>query len=202
MNAEDFSVLHTFPKPFTLYRGYNKPLGKMGFSWSLDKAVAASIPTHPVHGIGNPWIITATANPENVIVYRDERLEREVIIDPKKILRVLVEEPLKHDEQGGKQNGDGKLPKSRGGTKSRTSSLMDQLKCARILKFQNLRGTQINGIFFKAGDQKPVTIEGRKVKIRCIEIREESVQIKIEGLKEAVELSVIASGKRWKSYSG
>jgi hypothetical protein len=90
MDEHDVSVFRTFLKPFTIYRGYNKPHGKMGFSWTLDKAVAARIPTHPTHYQNeNPWVITAIANPEDAIAYIDSGKEREVIIDPKKILKIV-----------------------------------------------------------------------------------------------------------------
>jgi len=92
MTEKELSVLHSLSKPFTLYRGYNKPHAKMGLSWTLDIRVAAKSPHFRAHGKANPWIIAAIANPEDVIAYLDGRQEREIIIDPKRILKIIRQE--------------------------------------------------------------------------------------------------------------
>jgi hypothetical protein len=60
----------------------------------------------------------------------------------------------------------------------------------------------ITGGIFKVGERKEVRINEQKFKIRCLEIRDESVLIKIDGVEERWELSLPSSEKRWKSYSG
>ena len=192
MNEDDVSVLATIPKPFTLFRGYNKPLGKMGLSWTLEKRIADKIS----YGRGtNSWIITATANPEDVIAYTDQRLEREVIIDPKKVV-VVNEEPAEESIRVAKS-----MPSSEVGAKSPESSFLSQLKLMEIVRLGN-GAAQINGRIFKVGDQKQVSIDEHEMKIHCLEIREKSVLVIVEGVKETQELWLPDSKRRWKSYSG
>jgi hypothetical protein len=199
MSEEDLSVFRTFPKPFRLYRGYNKPLGKMGFSWSLERRIAAKISYGRVN---DEWIITAMANPEDVIAYTDRRLEREVIIDPKNILEVLKEEPMKMEDLAEPQNMESKPKTPQAGDNLIGSSLLNNLKCKQIVNLPNQRAALITGGVFKAGERKEVTIEGHEVEIHCLEIRDESVLIKIDGVEEPQELSLPSSQKRWKSYLG
>ncbi len=95
MTDRELRFLRRLPKPFKLYRGYNKPSGKLGLSWSVDKKAAARIPFNPrLPGKQNPWVITAVANPEQVLAYLTERGEKEIVIHPKNILRILQEEPV------------------------------------------------------------------------------------------------------------
>lgn len=95
MTNRERRVLRRLPKPFELYRGYNKPRGKMGLSWAADKKAAARIPFNPqLPGKQNPWVITAIANPEHVLAYLTERGEREIVIHPENIIRIITEEPV------------------------------------------------------------------------------------------------------------
>jgi hypothetical protein len=93
MTTKELRCLGRLPKPFELYRGYNKPQGKMGLSWTRDKNVAARIPLHPSRGIeSTPCVITAIADPQDVIAYLTDRQEEEIIINPRNI-NFLKEEP-------------------------------------------------------------------------------------------------------------
>ena len=95
MTNRELRLLRRLPNPFQLYRGYNKPRGKMGLSWSIDKKAAARIPFNPqLPGKENPWVITAVAKREHVLAYLTERGEKEIIIHPKNILRIVREEPV------------------------------------------------------------------------------------------------------------
>jgi hypothetical protein len=95
MTNREKRFLRRLPSPFKLYRGYNKPRGKMGLSWSVDKKAAARIPFNPqLPGEENPWVITAVANPEHVLAYLTGRGEQEIVIHPKNILRIVQEEPV------------------------------------------------------------------------------------------------------------
>ena len=95
MTNRERRFLRRLPKPFELFRGYNKPRGKMGLSWSVDKKAAARIPFNPqIPGKQNPWVITAVASPEHVLAYLTERGEKEIVIHPKNILRIVREEPV------------------------------------------------------------------------------------------------------------
>ena len=95
MTNRELRFLRRLPNPFRLYRGYNKPKGKMGLSWTADKKVAARIPFNPqLPGEENPWVITAVANPEHVLAYLTGRGEKEIVIHPKNIRRIVQEEPV------------------------------------------------------------------------------------------------------------
>jgi len=48
----------------------------------------------------------------------------------------------------------------------------------------------INGKTFEKGDQTTVTIDGKKVTVRCLEIRESSVVVSIEGIEGTRELKM------------
>lgn len=93
MTEQERATLNALPNPVTIYRGYNRPHGRLGLSWTLSKEVARKIPTCRRRGECNPWVITARVKPCAVIAYLDEGTgEQEIIIRPCDA-RVIADEP-------------------------------------------------------------------------------------------------------------
>jgi hypothetical protein len=65
-----------------------------------------------------------------------------------------------------------------------------QLTLRAILVGQNKRLAQINNRNFEAGEEAEVLVGNQKIKVRCLEIRESSVLVSIEGGNEPKELSL------------
>lgn len=90
MSESERKKLEGLPIPVTIYRGYNKPFAKKGFSWSLSETVARKMPTHRFRGPPNPWIVTAEIIPSAIIAYLDGCAEQEVVASPNDV-KVLKE---------------------------------------------------------------------------------------------------------------
>ena len=75
---------------------------------------------------------------------------------------------------------------------ARTNALVDALNLPLNVKLiligQNKKLAQINNRSFEQGEQAEVLAGGQKVKLRCLEIREKSVLVKVEGATEPKEL--------------
>ena len=63
-----------------------------------------------------------------------------------------------------------------------------QLTLRAISVGQTKRLAQINNRILEVGEEAEVVVGGQKAKIRCVEIRDESVLIKIDGVNETKEL--------------
>ncbi len=93
MSEDERTHLMGLSNPVPIYRGYNKPHAKKGFSWSLSKEVACAMPTRPHRGTPNPWLVTAEICPSAIIVFLNSRREQEVVALPRDI-KVISEEPI------------------------------------------------------------------------------------------------------------
>ncbi|MDB6063937.1 MAG: Sel1 domain protein repeat-containing protein [Pedosphaera sp.] len=69
-------------------------------------------------------------------------------------------------------------------------SFVDHLKLGGISGADNHRLAIINNHTFAAGEDAKVKIDGRVVNIHCLEIREDSVLIKAEGVEKSMELKL------------
>ena len=65
-----------------------------------------------------------------------------------------------------------------------------QLVLRAVLVGQSKRLAQINNRNFEVGEEAEVLAGNQKIKIRCLEIRESSVLVRIEGVEEPRELSL------------
>ena len=59
-----------------------------------------------------------------------------------------------------------------------------------ILQTQNRRLALINGYTFQAGDERELRVNGKLVKVRCLEIREDSVLVSFDGRTRSNELAL------------
>ena len=91
MSDEDKERLSILPEQITVYRGYSEENVKAGMtkrrglSWTTDYGKAlwfASRFNHP------PIVLQATAPKELIYMYTDVRGEKEVVINPKKLVSI------------------------------------------------------------------------------------------------------------------
>jgi len=73
---------------------------------------------------------------------------------------------------------------------------------SRLLKLTGVTGgtrpiATINNLTFEVGEEQEVKVEGRKVKIRVLEIGEKSVRLSVEGQPGTVELKLRDSGLKF-----
>ena len=59
-----------------------------------------------------------------------------------------------------------------------------------ILQTRNRRLALINGYTFQTGDERELRVNGQPVKIRCLEIREDSVLVSYDGGTRSNELAL------------
>jgi hypothetical protein len=69
-------------------------------------------------------------------------------------------------------------------------ALVNEIKLASISGEAPHRRANINGREFKSSDEQKITIEGRAIKVRCLEVRAASALVTIEGVEKAKELTV------------
>jgi hypothetical protein len=69
-------------------------------------------------------------------------------------------------------------------------SFVDHLKLSGISGSEKHLLAIINNHTFEAGEEAQVKIDGRIVKIRCLEVRKDSVLIKVEGVEKQIELKL------------
>ena len=69
-------------------------------------------------------------------------------------------------------------------------ALVNEIKLEKLGGEGKRQRATINGREFKAGDEQELGLQDRKVKVRCIEIREASVLVSIAGVDKVRELKV------------
>ena len=70
------------------------------------------------------------------------------------------------------------------------TTILSQLKLNGFSNAKNHRLALINGTTFESGELAEVKIGARLVKVRCREIRENSVLVSVEGMNETKELQL------------
>jgi len=78
MTLRERRMLAALPDVITIYRGCG-PHNADGICWSLDRDIAASLPFKGRYLAAEPMLITATVNSDEVIAYKHDRGEREII---------------------------------------------------------------------------------------------------------------------------
>lgn len=84
MDNEDYTVYNNLPDKVTVYRGVQEKDHAKGFNWSLSKEVATRFATdiaYKKEGI----VCETTVDRKDIIAYTDQRNEKEIILDYKKL---------------------------------------------------------------------------------------------------------------------
>jgi hypothetical protein len=79
MDAEEGLAFEALPDQITIYRGCG-PLNKQGFSWSLNREVAAEFPFKSRYCVDRPMLLTATINKNRAAALKLGRNEQEIIV--------------------------------------------------------------------------------------------------------------------------
>lgn len=98
MNKREHATLARFPDVVSIYRGCGHSEGVRGFSWTLEKERAkffsefACGGRRKMYGLSEsiPTIATAQCNKRDIIAYFNERKEREIVINPRKVKILTV----------------------------------------------------------------------------------------------------------------
>ena len=83
-NYKDYTVYNNLPDKVTVYRGVQEKDHAKGFNWSLSKKVATRFATdiaYKKEGI----VCETTVDKKDIIAYTDQRNEKEIILDYKKL---------------------------------------------------------------------------------------------------------------------
>lgn len=78
MTPKERHILATLPDLITIYRGCG-PENADGICWSLDRDVAAAFPFKGRYLAAEPMLVTATVSRDEVIAYKNDREEQEII---------------------------------------------------------------------------------------------------------------------------
>lgn len=78
MTDEEQAALDALPDTITLFRGCGNH-NKVGASWTLDRGIAEKFPFLNRYRVKNPLLVTARIKKENVIAYKMDREEHEII---------------------------------------------------------------------------------------------------------------------------
>ncbi|MBW3168178.1 Arm DNA-binding domain-containing protein [Qipengyuania flava] len=88
MNEAETAALADLPEKFTIWRGCYQ-LNQRGLSWSLDRDLASRFPTlHRYRQDGQPLLIEAVLQREEVIALKLDRSEAEVVAWCPEVVRV------------------------------------------------------------------------------------------------------------------
>lgn len=83
MNAEEIRIYESLPDLVPVYRGCYKDINEEGYSWSLDKSVAAKFPLLDCYKMsGTPVLITEELEKHRIIAVKLVFDEVEVITNP------------------------------------------------------------------------------------------------------------------------
>lgn len=76
----------------TIYRGADEiETGQWGISWTLDEKEARAFPFKSRHVANSPILLTATVRKEEAFAFIFSRNEKEVLVDPDRLVDVEVE---------------------------------------------------------------------------------------------------------------
>jgi hypothetical protein len=79
MSHEERVAFEALPEQITIYRGCG-PKNMFGFSWSLDRQIAAKFPLMPRYSTNEPKLLTATISKNRAAALKLDRGEQEVIV--------------------------------------------------------------------------------------------------------------------------
>jgi hypothetical protein len=79
MDAEERLAFEALPDQITIYRGCGSH-NKHGFSWSLNREVAAEFPFKRRYRVDRPMLLTATINKNRAAALKLGRNEQEIIV--------------------------------------------------------------------------------------------------------------------------
>lgn len=85
MNEDERAVFDGFSEELTIYRGSSDKKGHEGLCWTLDKGMAEWFAKR-FHGAG--YVFEATVKKDDIIAYLNNRNEKELIVDYKKLTEV------------------------------------------------------------------------------------------------------------------
>jgi hypothetical protein len=90
MTPAERSAFEALPDPVTVYRG--QAAGVLhGLSWSLDRDTAARFPFLPLHAQPKPALLTAKIDRRDIIAFKLDREEQEVIVVPTEVYSITEE---------------------------------------------------------------------------------------------------------------
>ena len=99
MKRREWSVYQELPEKFEMFRGcWSK--NKEGWSWTLSKDVALGFAGSPPED-GYPVLISGAARKEDVVAYFGILNEKEIVIDPLKVIDACVESVAQKDFEPG-----------------------------------------------------------------------------------------------------
>ncbi len=79
ISYEDRMVFEALPEQITIYRRCG-PINMFGFSWSLDRQIAAKLPFMMRYRADKPTLLTATINKNRTAALMLDRSEQEIIL--------------------------------------------------------------------------------------------------------------------------
>jgi hypothetical protein len=79
MNDEERMAFEALPEQITIYRGCG-PKNMFGFSWSLDRKIAAKFPFSSRYWTDEPKLLTATISKNRAAALKLARREQEIIV--------------------------------------------------------------------------------------------------------------------------
>ena len=92
MSKREKQTYDKFPDEITIYRGVRNKKYKNGLSWTTDKETAIFFATR--FSQGTQILYSTTINKKDIIVYTNQRKEREIIINPYTLRKYNIEEVL------------------------------------------------------------------------------------------------------------
>ena len=135
---------------------------------------------------GAVWEVSAGTETKNVLpkTKTESNTPPREVVTPKS---VFIDDP-----QFGKDpffpGSTRRAPKMVGRINALVDPLNLPLNVKLIIVGQNKKLAQINNRSFEQGEQAEVLVGAQKVKLRCLEIREKSVLVNVEGINEPKEL--------------
>lgn len=79
MDSEEITTFEALPEIITIYRGCG-PLNKTGFSWTLNRDLAAQFPFNRRYETDQPTLLTATISKHRAAALKLDRNEQEIIM--------------------------------------------------------------------------------------------------------------------------